>query len=145
LVLEELAPVYRQQRDGFKALYGSTRLPRAYDLVRRVVEPTLNQRSLESEREEIRIARDSAIAAIQGTGCNPILTVPQELQQARVELVLLAADARARKIALRELDIRTPLHAETAQLINGVRTSPFQIQTACTTDAGPGSWTPTRP
>ena len=145
LVLEEVAPVYRQQRDGFKALCGSRRLPRAYDLVRRVVEPTLNHRSIESERELIRVARDSAIAAVQGTGCNPILTVPQELQQARVELVLLAADARARRIALRELDIRTPLHAETAQLINGVRTSPFQIQTACTTDVGPGSWTSARP
>jgi hypothetical protein len=122
-ILEELAPVYRDQRDGFKALYGSVRLPRAYDLVRRVVEERRSGLAPEAQLAALRAARDSAFALLNGSGCSAALSAPAELQQARRELVLLATQARARGIGAGALN----LLGELTSVPEPPARSPFQL------------------
>ena len=105
-ILSELAPVYRDQRAAFRALYGTTRGLRSYDLVRRILEAplaTAESRSFEVELEQLRAARSATLQALEGPPCAPALGVTSELQVARRELVLLATESRARGLAAQHL------------------------------------------
>jgi hypothetical protein len=100
-ILAELAPVYREQRDAFRAQYGTRRAPRSYDLVRAVTEtraPTLP--TFVGELQALQTRRSAALAAVNGVGCG-LADVRSDLRSARRELVLTAALANARGIAVR--------------------------------------------
>jgi hypothetical protein len=110
-ILSALAPVYREQRQAYRALYGTARKPRAYDLVRRVVEAPGSadpSRSLADQLDVLRDARRAALADIEGPACAPALISPTELQAARRKLVMLASTARARGLAVRQLQRSAP-------------------------------------
>jgi hypothetical protein len=100
-ILADLAPVYREQRDAFRALYGKNRAPRAYDLVRIVTEtqgPALP--TFIGELQALEARRNSAVDAVNGAVCG-LADVGSELRSARRELVQAATTASARGIALR--------------------------------------------
>jgi hypothetical protein len=102
-ILAELAPVYREQRDAFRALYGTRRAPRAYDLVRVVTEVTGQSEAFPTfvgELQALRGRRATALTAINGASCG-LADVNVDLRSARRDLVLTAATASARGIALR--------------------------------------------
>lgn len=103
-ILAELAPLYREQEDAFRGLYGRSRTQRGYDLVRRVTEaPALPTAA--GIFAAVSAARDSALTLIEGNECGyPRQFVPAELQAARRSIVLAAADARARGAALRQAE-----------------------------------------
>jgi hypothetical protein len=102
-ILAELAPVYREQRDAFRALYGTGRAPRAYDLVRVVTEVSAQNAGLPTfvgELQALQARRAGALSAVNGAACG-IADINVDLRTARRDLVLTAATANARGIALR--------------------------------------------
>ncbi len=110
-ILSELAPVYREQRDAFRALYGSSRSLRAYDLVRRITEAPVNRiwaRPFQDELDQLRAARDATLRAVDRAACAPAWNLSTELQHAQRELVLLTTLARARGFALQRLERTAP-------------------------------------
>ncbi len=128
-ILNELAPVYREQRVAFRALYGRNRSARAYDLVRRIVEaprPATVSGSFQDELEPLRNARQATLLALDGPACAPALRVPSELQTARRQLVLLTAEARARGLALRHLQ-RTAFGRYHLQLVRQLYRGPAPV------------------
>lgn len=128
-ILSALAPVYRQQRASYRILYGRARTPRAYDLVRRVVEtPRSDAKTglLSHELDALRAARNAALADIDGPACAPAHFSPTELQSARRQLVLLASTARARGLAARHLQ-RSAMGAARHQLIRQLYRGPLPI------------------
>jgi hypothetical protein len=113
-ILDEVAPLYPDTRDWFIQNYGRSRALTPYDLIRRVLETTAEpQGSKRSTSEfagfqqsldvfdEIAQARDAAFAAIDAWICRaPGASFYRQYEAARRQLVLEAAGARARGIAL---------------------------------------------
>lgn len=119
-ILDEVAPVYPGTRDWFLANYGPGRVFTPYDLVRQVLEatgrsggPMVEPEVEEAETAEpatspalqrftaVRKARDEAFSAIDSWVCRaPGAAYDKRLEEARRSLVLSAAGARARGIAL---------------------------------------------
>lgn len=110
-VINELAPIYREQRVAFQRAYGSSRSLRAYDLVRQVVEappagpqtPTTPATRL----ARVEVARDAALGSIDRWRCSsPLIPVDSELAAARRKITMAAVAARARGAALRDAELK---------------------------------------
>lgn len=119
-ILDEVAPVYSSTRDWFLSKYGPGRVFTPYDLLRQVLEGSGASadpmRAPEGEHGEevqtplappvqrfgsVRAARDSALTAIDAWVCRaPGAAYDRRLEHARRDLVLQAASARARGVAL---------------------------------------------
>jgi hypothetical protein len=108
-ILDEVAPLYPDTREWFVRHYGRARALTPYDLVRRVLEtpgpePTtiaMNGWLGEERFASIEAARDAGFAAIDSWVCSaPGASFFREYEAARRELVLAAARARARGLAL---------------------------------------------
>jgi hypothetical protein len=100
-ILAELAPIYREQDDAFRNLYGKGRTQRAYDLVRRITEAPALPSAADAYRV-VQVARDSALALISGGSCAfTRQSTSSDLQTARRSVVLIAAEARARGAAMK--------------------------------------------
>lgn len=110
-VLNELAPIYREQRDAFHRAYGSGRSLRAYDLVRQVLEtPSSAAQSTTSPANRlarVELARDLALGSIDRWRCSsPLIPVDTELEAARRRITMAAVAARARGAALRDAELK---------------------------------------
>lgn len=108
-VLDELAPIYREQRDAFRQAYGSRRSLRAYDLVRQVLEtngaPALSTVTPASRLAAVEHARDAALGSISRARCtSPLVPFDPELEAARRKITMAAVAARARGAALRDAE-----------------------------------------
>jgi hypothetical protein len=128
-ILSQLAPLYRDQHDAFRALYGSTRSPRAYDLVRRIVEAPVERRwsdPFEDELRQLAEARDLTLQGLDQTACASAWNASTELQTARRDLVLLTTEARARGLAMQRLERGAP-RSQRASLISLLYRGPIPI------------------
>ena len=96
-IIADLAPIYREQSETFRALYGTARTPRAYDLARSITEPVLFgwYGSLVAIQSNQQTTLNSLSAA-----CGISMAAP-ELAQARIDIVNLATEARARGAGMR--------------------------------------------
>jgi hypothetical protein len=113
-ILDEVAPLYPETRDGFLKSYGTSRALSAFDLMRSMVEIELPQptdvraalgsahsRSVEPVFEAISAARNRGFSAIDSWICRaPGGSYNAQLEQARRGLVVESAAARARGVAL---------------------------------------------
>ena len=109
-ILDDVAPLYPETREWFVKHYGRARSLTPYDLMRRVLESTPADAATvmtmsawpgENRFASIERARDAGFAAIDAWVCNtPGATFLREYEATRRELVLAAAKARARGVAL---------------------------------------------
>jgi hypothetical protein len=113
-ILDDVAPLYPETRDWFVRRYGLERSLTPYDLVRRMLESTAPAhdplrmpdmmavlRTGEETFDRIEAVRNAGFAAIDTWVCRaPGSTYYREHEIARRELVLHAARARARGVAL---------------------------------------------
>jgi hypothetical protein len=109
-ILDDVAPLYPETREWFVKHYGRARSLTPYDLMRRVLESSPADAATdlamsawpgEARFESVERARDAGFAAIDAWVCNtPGATFFRDYEAARRELVLTAAKARARGIAL---------------------------------------------
>lgn len=120
-ILDEIAPLYPETRDAFLRSFGSARAHAALDLIRRMrelelpatVDPTAPSTttgsvgwSIEPVLAAITEARASGFAAIDDWICRaPGGAYDTNLEQARRRLVVEAAAARARGVALQHARI----------------------------------------
>lgn len=130
-VMNDLAPIYREQRDAFRAQYGSLRAPHSFDLVRALGERTLNG-DLQSAFGALAAQRDSAQRALDLLPCGYPLSGAQ-LRAARGAMVDLMSEARARGIALRHMQRehgRAGGMAMMSRLYGGPYTIPAELRSA---------------
>jgi hypothetical protein len=109
-ILDDVAPLYPETREWFVKHYGRARSLTPYDLMRRVLESSpadagtdlaMSAWPGEARFESIERARDAGFAAIDAWVCNtPGATFFREYEATRRVLVLTAAKARARGVAL---------------------------------------------
>ena len=112
-ILDVVAPVYPDTRSWFLTHYGTGRGLRSYDLARRVLEaelPEARNEPFAPERWALRErsafasvtgARDAGLRAVDDWTCRaPGGAYDEQLEAARRRIVLEAANARARGVAL---------------------------------------------
>lgn len=112
-ILDEVAPLYPETRDWFLRTYGSARAQSAFDLIRGIMEVDLAEPSpagalsgignadVIAAFSEIEAARVRGLRAIDEWACRAPGGAPDRgLEQARRNLVVEAAAARARGVAL---------------------------------------------
>ena len=170
-ILDVVAPVYPDTRSWFLTHYGTGRGLRSYDLARRVLEaevPATRNEPFAPERWQLGersafasvvSARDAGLRAVDDWTCRaPGGAYDEQLEAARRRIVLEAANARARGVALdrvrqlgdaeadrwlvRELygapfgtmDLSLEMSDFVAQLVEGVR----RVEQAPVTDAQSG-------
>ena len=100
-VMNDLAPIYREQRDAFRAVYGSNRTLRSFDLVRGLAEKPLPS-DLAAALREIAAQREVAQRSLNIAPCAAPLGNSQ-LRSARESMIDLASESRARGAALRHM------------------------------------------
>jgi hypothetical protein len=115
-ILDEVAPLYPETRDWFLKRYGSARAMSSYDLVRAIDELDLPQppRHARAPAPEGATAVDPAFAALRQTRENGFAAIDEwicrspggahdpDFERARRRLVVEAAGARARGVALQQ-------------------------------------------
>jgi hypothetical protein len=113
-ILDDVAPVYPATRAWFQRHYGSERALTAYDLARRVTEATPAERAavevggpyaatapVESALQAVQAAKERGFTAIDDWICrSPAASYDARLERARRKLVIEAAAASARGIAM---------------------------------------------